>query len=89
MRLAIALLAMVAVTLSAAPQAGAESPYPPPTRDGRERIQRTGVCPTGFVGKGRFCEELHRDTPPAFAVIPGKACPTGTFRSGDACEQFR
>jgi hypothetical protein len=60
-----------------------------PTRDGRERIQRTGTCPTGFVGKGNFCEALNADTPRAFPVIPGKACPTGTFRSGDACVSHR
>ena len=40
----------------------AETPYPPPTRDGRERILRTGTCPTGYVGKGNKCETLL--TPP-------------------------
>ena len=39
----------------------AETPYPPPIRDGRERILRTGTCPTGYVGKGNECETLHRD----------------------------
>ncbi|MGY4500546.1 hypothetical protein ACVWYH_004477 [Bradyrhizobium sp. GM24.11] len=71
-----------------APPALAET-YPTPTRDGRERIHRTGTCPTGFVGKGTFCEALHQDTPHAFPVIPGKACPPGSFRSGDACKSFR
>jgi hypothetical protein len=77
------------VALVAAPPALAESPYPTPTRDGRERIQRTGTCPVGFVGKGQFCEAMHQNTPHAFPVIPGKACPSGTFRSGDACVSFR
>ncbi|MBC9877734.1 hypothetical protein G8O24_10320 [Bradyrhizobium sp. INPA01-394B] len=67
----------------------AESAYPTPTRDGRERIQRTGTCPTGYVGKGAFCEALQRDTPHAFPAIPGKTCPSETFRSGDACKAFR
>jgi hypothetical protein len=67
----------------------AETPYPTPTRDGRERIQRTGTCPTGYVGKGDKCEALHRDAPRAYPVIPGKTCPSGTFRSGDACKGFR
>lgn len=67
----------------------AETPYPTPTRDGRQRIKRTGACPTGYVGKGDKCEALDRDTPHAYPVIPGKACPSGTFRSGDACKAFR
>jgi hypothetical protein len=78
----------VAVAL-AAPPALAESPYPTPTRDGRERIVRTGACPVGFVGKGQFCEALHANTPHAFPVIPGKPCPSGTFRSGNACVSLR
>lgn len=81
--LAVAPLAMLPIP------AAAESPYATPTRDGRERLPRTGACPTGFVGKGNFCEALHLDTPHAFPVIPGKACPAGTFRSGDACKAFR
>lgn len=83
----MALLAALAA-LSIASPAFAESAYPTP-HDGRERIPRTGACPTGFVGKGNFCEALHADTPHAFPVIPGKACPTGMFRSGDACKAFR
>lgn len=77
-----------AVIIMATPAtAVTESPYPTP-KDGRERIVRTGSCPTGYVGKGRFCEALHADTPRAYPVIPGKACPSGTFRSGDACKEF-
>ena len=92
-RLAKVLLA-TAVALGSAPpffqsKADAETAYPTPTRDGRQRVQRTGACPTGFVGKGKFCEAFHQDTPQAYPVIPGKACPTGTFRSGDACKSFR
>ncbi|MDB5610701.1 MAG: hypothetical protein JWP25_7601 [Bradyrhizobium sp.] len=67
----------------------AESPYPTPTRDGRERIQRTGSCPTGYVGKGDKCEALHTDTPRAYPKIEGRPCPSGTFQSGDACKAFR
>jgi hypothetical protein len=36
-----------AIALFLASPAMAESPYPKPTNDGRERIQRTGTCPTG------------------------------------------
>jgi hypothetical protein len=28
----------------------AENSYPKPTTDGRDRIQHTGTCPTGYVG---------------------------------------
>ncbi|WP_456702154.1 hypothetical protein [Bradyrhizobium sp. USDA 4449] len=83
----MALLAVLAALSTASPTL-AESAYPTPTHDGRERIQRTGTCPTGFVGKGAFCEALHQDTPHAFPVM-GKTCPSGTFRSGDACKAFR
>ncbi|WP_315782457.1 hypothetical protein [Bradyrhizobium sp. SZCCHNPS1003] len=80
---------MVAIVMLVATTAHAESQYPTPTRDGRERIQRTGTCPTGYVGKGDKCEALHQDTPRAYPYIPGTACPSGTFRSGDACKAFR
>lgn len=97
MRRPVGLLATLASALTVAPlvllvlptPAMAESAYPTPTRDGRERIQRTGACPTGFVGKGAFCEAMHRSTPHAFPVVPGHQCPSGTFRSGDACKAFR
>ncbi|MGY3369912.1 hypothetical protein ACVWZL_007037 [Bradyrhizobium sp. GM2.4] len=82
-------LAVVAPPAMLPASALADSLYPTPTRDGRERIPRTGTCPTGFVGKGQFCEALRADTPHAFPVIPGKTCPPGTFRSGDACKAFR
>lgn len=78
-----------ALTIFGALPALAGSAYPTPTPDGRERIHRTGTCPTGYVGKGAFCEALHQDTPRAFPVILGKTCPSGTFRSGDSCKAFR
>ncbi|MCS3449803.1 hypothetical protein M2222_001376 [Bradyrhizobium elkanii] len=79
---------IIALAIIASP-ALAESPYPTPTRDGRERIHREGTCPTGYVGKGDRCEALHKDTPRAYPYIPGTACPSGTFRSGGACKEFR
>lgn len=82
-------LAVVAPPTMLPTPAGAGSPYQTPTPDGRERIQRTGVCPTGFVGLGDNCEALHRDTPRAYPKIKGVACPAGTFASGDYCKAFR
>lgn len=92
-RLAKVLLA-TAVALGSAPPClplpvKAETPYATPSRDGRERIQRTGTCPTGFVGKGAFCEALHQDTPHAYPKVQGAACPSGTFASGNYCKSFR
>jgi hypothetical protein len=78
-----------ALVISVSASALAESPYPTPTLDGRETIMRNRTCPTGYVGIGNKCEALHRDTPRAYPVIPGKPCPSGTFRSGDACKEFR
>jgi hypothetical protein len=66
-----------------------ETPYPTPSRDGRERLQRQGACPTGSVGLGNKCEALHRDTPRAYPKIKGAPCPAGTFASGDYCKEFR
>lgn len=81
-------LIVMSLALLATP-ALADTPYPTPTRDGRERIQRTGTCPTGYVGVGSRCEALHRDTPRAYPKIEGRPCPSGTFQSGDACKAFR
>ncbi|MHC2337872.1 hypothetical protein ACVIW0_007161 [Bradyrhizobium sp. USDA 4454] len=89
MRLAMLLTTAVALAAPPALTTAMAGPYPVPDRDGRERIPRTGTCPTGYVGKGAFCEALHQDTPHAFPVIPGKTCPPGTFRSADACKAFR
>lgn len=78
-----------ATALALASPAFSESVYPTPTRDGRERIQRIGACPTGFVGKGLFCEALHRDTPRAMPKIAGTACPAGWFASSGYCVSLR
>ncbi|OKO74660.1 hypothetical protein AC629_34705 [Bradyrhizobium sp. NAS80.1] len=82
-------IAALSLTLIGASAAVAESPYPTPTRDGRERLPRRGTCPTGYVGLGKFCEALHQDTPRAYPKIKGAPCPAGTFASGDYCKAFR
>jgi hypothetical protein len=83
-------IAALTVALSFTGSAVAEPQhYPTPTRDGRDRIQRTGSCPTGYIGKGDLCEALHEDTPRAYPKIEGRSCPSGTFASGDACKSFR
>lgn len=91
----ITVIAMLGTT-----SALAETPYPTPTRDGTERIRRTGTCPTGYVGKGDKCETLHRDTPRAYPKIEGRplrgrlptardrAVPTDLDRSLSAHHRF-
>lgn len=78
---------MLAVTYPAF----AESKYPTPTRDGKERYMRDGgsACASGYIGKGNKCEALHTDTPRAFPKIEGAACPSGYFASGNACKEIR
>ena len=87
--LARCVIAALSMTIISAAAAVAESPYPTPTRDGRQRLPRHGTCPTGYVGVGNKCEALHQDTPRAYPYVPGTACPSGTFRSGDYCQAFR
>jgi hypothetical protein len=81
-------LAMLVVITTTFP-ALAESPYPTPSRDGRERLQRQGTCPSGYGGLGNKCEAVHKDTPRAYPKIKGAPCPAGTFASGDYCKEFR
>lgn len=82
-------LAVALAATSPAFLAMADSQYPTSTRDGRERIPRTGACPTGYVGLGNFCEALHKGEPRAYPKIKGAPCPAGTFGSGDYCKAFR
>lgn len=63
-------------------------PYAKPTNDGRDRIRRAGTYPTGYVGKGNFCEALRDDTRRSMPKIESAFCPPGR-RSGDACKAFR
>jgi hypothetical protein len=83
------LMASAFVTLTAVASALAQSPYPTPKPDGTAQIQRTGTCPTGYVGLGKFCEALHKDTPTAYPKIKEAPCPSGTFSSGDYCKSYQ
>lgn len=82
-------LAFALTFAGALPALAESSAYPTPTRDGRQRIQRTGTCPIGFVGLSDKCEALHRDTPQAMPKIERRACPSGFFASGSYCVAFR
>ncbi|MET4324444.1 hypothetical protein ABIB80_000249 [Bradyrhizobium sp. i1.15.2] len=65
-------------------------PYCQPT-NGRDQITKTGsTCPVNYLASGPCCIALHQDSPRAFARLPGRACPTGSFASaGDYCVSLR
>ncbi|MHC2664571.1 hypothetical protein ACVINX_005356 [Bradyrhizobium diazoefficiens] len=66
------------------------APYCQPI-NGRDQITKTGsVCPVNYLASGSCCIALHPDSPRAFARLPGRACPTGSFASaGDYCVSLR
>ena len=85
----IALLLAFAA-LSTAPPALA-GPYCIPKQDGTDQIAKTGsTCPVNYLASGSCCIALHLDSPRAFARLPGRACPTGSFASaGSYCVSLR
>lgn len=86
MRLALA-LALLALVITSPAFAGR---YCQPA-NGRDQITKTGsVCPVGYLASGSCCIALHADSPRAFARLPGRACPTGSFASaGSYCISLR
>lgn len=62
------------------------SPYCQPAH-GRDQVAKTGsACPVNYLASGLCCIALHPDSPRAFARLPGRSCPTGSFASnGDYC----
>lgn len=86
--LRLALHISVALAVAAPPALAA--PYCQPT-NGRDQITKTGsTCPVNYLASGPCCIALHQDAPRAFARLPGRACPTGTFVSNsDYCVAFR
>ncbi|MFK4537304.1 hypothetical protein ABIF96_003096 [Bradyrhizobium ottawaense] len=83
------LLALAVVLAMVAPPALA-APYCQPI-NGRDQIIKTsGACPVGYLATGACCVALHPDSPRAFARLPGRACPTGSFASaGSYCVSLR
>lgn len=65
-------------------------PYCQPTND-RDQITKSGAaCPVGYLATGACCVALHPNSARAFARLPGRACPTGSFVSaGSYCVSLR
>lgn len=82
------LLLVIAVVVASTLKSLASSPYCTP-KNGRDRIQKAGACPTGYFASGDCCEALHKETPNAIPKIRGAACPSGYFASGGSCKAFR
>lgn len=80
---------IVVVGLSGAGASADAAGYCRPTSAGKDRIIKTGTCPTGYFASGGCCEAFHRETKQAFPRLPGKACPAGSYASGGACVSFR
>ncbi|MHC2663273.1 hypothetical protein ACVIYH_006820 [Bradyrhizobium diazoefficiens] len=79
----------LALALTVAPSALA-GPYCQPT-NGRDQITKAGAaCPVGYLATGACCVALHPNSARAFARLPGRACPTGSFVSaGSYCVSLR
>ncbi|MGY2902946.1 hypothetical protein ACVWVY_001967 [Bradyrhizobium sp. URHC0002] len=84
MRLVI-LLGLVALVV-ASPALAGPGRYCQPI-NGRDQIVKTGqTCPVGYLSSGSCCIALHSDSPRAFARLPGRSCPPGSFvSSSDYC----
>jgi hypothetical protein len=57
-------------------------------KNGKDRIAKTGTCPSGYFASGDCCEAFATDTKKAFPKQIGKACPSGSYVSGSACVSF-
>jgi hypothetical protein len=75
----IAAMLAAAVLLTAQQALSANSCRP--TRDGKDRVEPTKGCPSGYVMRGACCESISAMPQPS-AV---KACPAGTVASLGAC----
>lgn len=80
-------LALLALVITPPAFAG---PYCQPA-NGRDQIAKTGsTCPANYLASGQCCIALHADSPRAFAKLPDRSCPTGSFVSNGAyCVAFR
>jgi hypothetical protein len=76
-----ALAVMLAVSAFAAATAASAAGSCRPTRDGKDRIENPGICPSGYLLRGACCESI-RAMPPSEAE---KTCPAGTVLRVGVC----
>ncbi len=72
--------ALVAVAFGAADDAFAAGSCRP-TRDGKDRMERSGGCPSGYVVRGACCESVR----PISQPTGPHTCPPGTMLRLGAC----
>ncbi len=75
----LALLVAIAVLGAAGSALAANSCRP--TRDGKDRMEISGGCPSGYVVRGACCESVRPIQQPSGA----KACPPGMMVRLGAC----
>lgn len=54
----------------------------------KDRIEKNGVCPTGYFSSGECCEAFHEDTKRAAHKVDGRPCPSGSYASQNYCIIF-
>lgn len=78
---AAALIALLALTAVAAPTAALAAGSCRPTRDGKDRIENPGACPSGYLPRGACCESV-RAMPSSNAE---QTCPAGSMLRLGVC----
>jgi len=56
-----------------------------PTRDGKDRIEKAGACPSGYFARGSCCESFQSMTQQALPNAGVKDCPAGTISRLGVC----
>jgi hypothetical protein len=56
-----------------------------PTLDGKDRIERSGACPSGYYVRGACCESFQASSQRAMPTLGKKTCPAGTVASLGTC----
>lgn len=78
---AFAVLALLASAVSVPMSAASAAGSCRPTRDGKDRIDNPGACPSGYVARGACCESIRAMSSPNSAAT----CPAGTMPRLGAC----
>jgi len=81
-RIAFALLTIAALGADQAAHAAGSCR---PTRDGKDRIERAGGCPSGYFARGACCESFQAISQPTTAGTGAKTCPAGTVAKLGVC----